>query len=54
MAADMNSSRGDVIHESEVERLQKEIDHFTMRLEQERRQSMLVDEHIKRTKFEVN
>ena len=42
------SMRKELLFEREEDRLQREIDHFTYKLEQERRQSMLLDERIKR------
>ena len=42
------SLRREPLLEREEDRLQREIDHFTYKLESERRQSMLLDERIKR------
>ena len=41
------------LFEPEVSRLQREIEHFSHALEQERRDSMLVDEQIRRLRKEI-
>ena len=48
------SIRKEALLEREEDRLQREIDHFTYKLEHERRQSMLLDERIKRAQSQIH
>jgi chromosome segregation ATPase len=54
MEASLNSTMVSRLHEPETNRLQREVDNFTSRLEKQRRRNASLDEQVKHVKREVS